>query len=306
MGKRIFFCRPAAWVVCILFLGPLLGFAQDPLEDGAIADSVMKASSYEARLRFNQIFLEEYKKRISKTYKNSEVPPLIPMVSVVSSPDGFLKVHTWVVHNPEKTKFKYFGFIQCRKEGTSNPEVIELADSTQSIQHPAVAKLSAGNWYGAVYYRLVQEVYRKKTIYTLFGWKGKDMLSTIKVMDAIQFRKGKPDFGTMVFPTIQPIKRGEPKFLSRLILEFNAQAIVNINVDNRLGMIVFDHLAPPNPESTGMFSSYGPDFSHDAIRFQKGRYRFMGNVDARSKTAPSGSSGKKKSKEEPVYQPGKK
>jgi hypothetical protein len=57
---------------------------------------------------------------------------------------------------------------------------------------------------------------------------------------------------------------------------------MSINYDERLDMIVFDHLAPFEPILSGNFAFYGPDGSFDGFKFENGSFRWYRDVDARN------------------------
>ena len=44
-----------------------------------------------------------------------------------------------------------------------------------------------------------------------------------------------------------------------------------LRYDDKLKMIVFDHLSPSKPSYEGKYQYYGPDFSYDGLIFEKGK-----------------------------------
>ena len=53
-------------------------------------------------------------------------------------------------------------------------------------------------------------------------------------------------------------------------------------------MIVFDHLSPRSDSQKGQFQYYGPDMSFDAFVFEKGKWTYKKDVDARNDTENEG------------------
>jgi len=47
-------------------------------------------------------------------------------------------------------------------------------------------------------------------------------------------------------------------------------------------MIVFDHLSPSKPSLVGVYEFYGPDFSYDGYKFEKGMLELYPDIDIRN------------------------
>ena len=48
-------------------------------------------------------------------------------------------------------------------------------------------------------------------------------------------------------------------------------------------LIIFDHLSPSDPKYVDKFRYYGPDFSNDALLFDKGVWIYIPNIDFKEK-----------------------
>src|SRR5690606_35454288 len=70
----------------------------------------------------------------------------------------------------------------------------------------------------------------------------------------------------------------EGKMLKRLIFEYSAKVSMMLRYDTNQGMIVMDNLAPVNSLFAGDPRHYGPDFTHNALKFEKGRWVFHSDV----------------------------
>jgi hypothetical protein len=144
------------------------------------------------------------------------------------------------------------------------------------MNKPLTKQLTADNWYGALYYKLIRTKYKRKTYYTLLGWNGNTALSNQKIIDVLQVSKdGKISFGAPIFEDVKGHKH-------RIILEYAEQAAVSLRYLENDAVIVFDHLVPTNPAFEGQFAFYSSDFSNDAYRFEKGRWKFMRNYAAKN------------------------
>ena len=55
-----------------------------------------------------------------------------------------------------------------------------------------------------------------------------------------------------------------------------------LNYESAENRIVFDHLAPPDPNLKGKFELYGPDFSYDGFKFLNGRWKFISDLELKN------------------------
>ncbi len=186
-------------------------------------------------------------------------------------PDSSFRIINWNLAFSDGT-YGYYGFI-CRKDGT----IIELKDHGRTIPRPETVVLTPANWYGALYYRILENKWKKKTYYTVLGIDLHNALTTRKVIDVITFnRTGQVHFGAPVFTMGDTL-------LYRVIFEYNAQASMLLHYDDEMEMIVFDHLSPSRPEYQGMYQFYGPDSSYDGFFFYRGKWILREDLDVRNK-----------------------
>ncbi len=187
------------------------------------------------------------------------------------APDSSFRIINWNLAFSDGT-YGYYGFI-CRKDG----RVTELHDRGREIPRPETAVLTPANWYGALYYRILENSWKKNTWYTVLGIDLHNSLTTRKVIDVITFDKtGQVRFGAPLFDM------GDST-LTRIIFEFNAQISMLLHYDKEMDMIVFDHLSPSRPEYQGMYQFYGPDSSYDGFFFYKGKWRLRQDLDVRNR-----------------------
>ncbi len=199
-------------------------------------------------------------------------------VGKILSNDGLVRVYTWNFQYLKKTVncYKYFGFIQHLKPKNNNVVTYRLHDKASLSSTNEQSEFTASNWYGALYYDIVDVGSRRNPVYTLIGWDGNNMFTTKKMVDVLQFTEsGEPKFGAPVFDTPAGI-------LKRMIFEYSYKARMMLRYDERLQMIVFDHLSPSEPKYKGQYQYYGPDFSYDGIRFEKDRWLYVADIDVRN------------------------
>lgn len=191
----------------------------------------------------------------------------------VYSDDNNVRIYTWSYPYTDRTN-GYGGFIQFRKKGkvTTTPLLMTKEAYLPSTQ----GKISAGNWYGALYYKIFHVKKRKDDYYVALGWAGHNAAADFKIMETITFDgKGNASFGKMVFE-----KKGKND--SRIVLEYSAEAKITLNYDEASQRIVFDHLSPIEPGYKDIRVYYGPDFTYDAYLLKKGIWYLEENIDARN------------------------
>lgn len=206
---------------------------------------------------------------------NTELDTLKNFVSVLKSDDNLVKVYTWSIFFEDGT-YKYFGFVQSRNHETGELTNYYLDDKSAEIDKPENKKLDHNEWFGAIYYQIVTIPDGKKTNYVLLGWDGNDNLSQKKIVEQMSFRKN----GEPIFNSDFVVE--ENKKSNRIIFEYSKQTNMVLRYDEKYKMIIFDHLAPAERIYEGYYQYYGPDFSHDAIYFENGKWNFISEVDVRN------------------------
>lgn len=194
-------------------------------------------------------------------------------VGMISSDDEKLRMITWNLPYSDHTH-KYFGFIQYKKNRRSY-QVYELNDKSPDIKNPELAILSNKKWYGALYYQIITNKYKGAEYYTLLGADLNDLLTKKKIIEILYFdQNNEPVFGKQVF-------KNKSYPVSRVIFEFNGQINMTLTFDKEKEMIVFDHLSPSRPSLKGQYEFYGPDFSYDGLKFERGIWNSYTDIDVR-------------------------
>ena len=227
------------------------------------------------RIKSNNFFLGKIKEILISDPEMNFTFDSIKNLSIVISPDKKIRILSWVLPKIGNISFTYFGYIQTAANKKEPTIIYELIDKTSTIEDAEDAKLSPDKWFGAIYYKILVNETSGKKIYTLLGWKGNNQFSTKKVIDAFYFITKRPVFATSIF-------KADKKIKNRLILEYNALAVASLKFNEKDKMIVFDHLSPPEPNQTGMYENYGPDFSYDGLKFKKGKWELMRDIQLRN------------------------
>lgn len=222
--------------------------------------------------------------------------------SVLTSPDGKLRLFTWAVVR-DNGEFECFGAVQFYNDREEEFQYRLLNDKSEDIMNREESLLTADNWLGAVYQDIIQTQMGDKMLYTLLGWNGVDNLTERKIIEPVIIRGGEPQFGAAAF-------RRE-RNLRRIVLEYSNTAMVNLayevqtvqevqhervkvkgskryrTVDKvkerREKMIIFDEVEPQVPGMEGLFQYYVPSGVELAYVFVDGKWELRGGAQGRLK-----------------------
>ncbi|MHC1705239.1 MAG: hypothetical protein AB9846_15130 [Tenuifilaceae bacterium] len=190
------------------------------------------------------------------------------------SKDRNVRIFTWDI-SQVGGNYKYYGFIQVRKD-KKNTLVFELNDCRNSVKDQVNEILGVQSWIGALYYSIIEEEFKGKKNYILLGFDFNNAFSSKKIIEVLTFDDNyNPIFGSKLF------KVGDIN-LSRVIFEFSARATLMLRYIADSKIIVFDHLSPSRPDFEGNYQFYGPDFSYDGFRFEKGEWVYTPDLDLRN------------------------
>ena len=194
-------------------------------------------------------------------------------ISILYPPDSSFRIFTWQLYVNDST-YRYYGAIQVNN---SELNLFPLIDRSNEMEYPKPTHevLTPEQWYGALYYNIVQFDTKQGRKYLLMGYDAFEFFQKRKIVEVLSFNKeGKPEFGAAVFERQERNPRGAEM---RIMLEYSAEATVRCNWDELYGMILFEHLIPMgSPFGRGM--TYVPDGSYDGLKLEKGRWKFIDKV----------------------------
>jgi hypothetical protein len=195
-------------------------------------------------------------------------------LSVLTTADKKMRIYTW---NTQLANFnhRFWGAITTLKPDGSI-SVQELVDKTGDIKTAERANLTAKKWYGAIYYDMIETEYKKQKYYTLIGFKGTTEFTKTKLIDVLTFDgNGGVRFGSAI------LNKG-PGYLPRIVYEYSLQANMMLKYDPLHKMIVMDNLMPASPIYKDIYMHYGPDFSYNGLKFEKGKWVYYPDIDLRN------------------------
>ncbi|MCK4661223.1 MAG: hypothetical protein KAT68_00045 [Bacteroidales bacterium] len=193
----------------------------------------------------------------------------------LKSPDKLFRIYNWNL-NYNDGSYEYFGYIQYYDKKKKEYNNYQLIDLSEKIDDAEFVMLNYQKWYGALYYKIIPVKFANKKYYTLLGWDGNNDYTNKKIIEILYFSKsGKPYFGKNIFK-IKKIRK------KRIIFEYANMASMTLRYDDKLKMIVFDHLSPSKPIYKEQYEYYGPDFSYDGLFFKNGKWNFVSDIDVRN------------------------
>ncbi|NVO01813.1 MAG: hypothetical protein HXX09_03855 [Bacteroidetes bacterium] len=206
-------------------------------------------------------------------------------IKILCAPDKKVRLVNWVIVKKDGT-FEYFAFLQLYNKQKKGYDIISLQDKSDEIQFPDIQICDHNKWYGALYYKIIQNKYAGKKYYTLLGWDGNDLISNKKIIEVLTVgAKNKPVFGAQIFSGIGK------KNSKRIFFEYSESTTLALRYENqfmskgknRKNMIVFDHLSPLDKSMEGNMQYYVPDTNiQDAFYFKNGKWHYIKDIDARN------------------------
>jgi len=199
----------------------------------------------------------------------------IRYISALRAPDETFRIITWNVPQEDGT-YVFYGRIRMKNDGKAAGKTIVLQDSSAKITKAGTKQFGQDEWFGALYYQVVRTKYKKTVYYTLLGWDGNTAFSNKKLVDVLIFQpNGEVKFGAPIFDDTKRVRH-------RMFFEHAERAVMSLRYQEKTGLIIFDHLAPSQPSLEGQYEFYAPDFTTDAFKFEKGKWVYIKNYEARN------------------------
>ncbi|MDG5800373.1 hypothetical protein QA597_08390 [Marinilabiliaceae bacterium ANBcel2] len=233
---------------------------------------------YSRDQNYRNLYNDKLQKRVVglyKTVKNYDSAfECYNFISTLTSDNGRLGITTWNIERRDGRN-NFYGVIG--KIVDDERFVTQLTDSHRSIEDAQRASLDHSNWYGAVYYDIVEKEIEGEMVYTLLGYNAYDSFVKVRLTDVLTFSQDrKPLFNTPLFSM-------PDGYYSRLIYKYSQRANMMLRYDKERNRIVMDNLSPQESYFEGDRRYYGPDFSHNALIFENNRWVYYDEVDLRNR-----------------------
>lgn len=252
---------------------PQLNKYQDSLQ--VLSEETFAAKDDAVRLEKNAAFVKKFVTALKINGSFNFGFDSLKRISILKASDNSFRIVTWFIPFNDGS-YRYYGTIQM---ATSNGtlKLFPLNDGTTSLTDPNQLTDNK-NWFGARYYEIVPMVVNgQQPYFILLGWKGNTLKTSKKVIEVLSFDKNLPVFGKPIFETA----KNKP-LQNRVVFEYSKANAMTLIWDKKVNMIVFDHLAPYEPQMAGKFEFYGSDLSFDAYKITWGKLSLLENVELRN------------------------
>ena len=290
--SRIFF-RNILLLLSVIFLSTALfsqnnSFKKDEDSLRFLSRRMYAVGSDSAKLSGNVVFSKFLNEVLQKQGIYAWPFDSLRDIGCLRAPDDAFRIFNWNIPLKDGTS-RYFGFILLPGDKGRSNRVLKLTDRSDSIPDATKQALTASDWYGALYYSILKNEWKKQAIYTLLAWDGYSKRSSRKIIDILTFNpSGDPQFGLPIFKTAEGLK-------TRVIFEFAGNASMTLRYDNqylvtgqrsdgqpktkKMGMIVADRLVPIDARLKDQYEYYVPaGDTYDAFIFAQGFWRLAEDV----------------------------
>lgn len=210
-------------------------------------------------------------------------------MSMLQSPDGKLRLFTFMVPQ-ERLIYQHYGML-LYQDGDFYKKV-ELIDNTRGGRELQYRLLSPANWYGSLYYEIVEQEVEDQTVYFLLGYRSVNTHIQQKLIDAVSITEGLVRFGSQSFQVAEfnDVRNMNPPF--RLMMSYSAKNSAMMRYDEEYSGIIMDHVSPPDASMKGLYMQYGPDFSYDGLRWEDEKWFLESNIQVQSDIEPEPRTGR--------------
>jgi hypothetical protein len=242
-------------------------------------DSLKALKNDELKRSLNSQIITDLQTLLSKPNSFEYRLDSLKILGKVGAPDNSFRILNWNLSFNDFS-YSYITFMQYNPQGKYGYKVLQIKDARPKIDASIEnTQFTKDNWYGALIYKILLDSYKRQNFYTFFAMDYNNMMSKFKFIDVITFNeKGEPVFGKAIFKTPRAIR-------SRVVFEYSSQVVMGLKYDEKMKLIVFDHLSPERPDLTGDFKFYGPDFSYDGFKFEDGLWNYQSDLKL-SNSAP--------------------
>ncbi len=235
-----------------------------------LGERIISSETDESKYKANAAYKIALKELITKKHSFDYHFDSLKTLSVLKANN--LKIYNWAIPLTDGT-FEYFAFLQHRKSKESFI-ITELIDKSEGMKSPENKILSAKSWYGALYYKIINDKKLGENYYTLLGWDGNNNLTNKKIIDVINISEnGMVKIGAPIFKTKKKTKR-------RMIFEYTEDAVMSLKFHPKIKKIVFNQLDPISSNLKGVYEYYAPNLKYfDALIIKNKKWIIEKNTD---------------------------
>ena len=239
-----------------------------------LAKNLITDSLPEGRMRSDSIFIRTLIRALQ--VRNSFFYPFdsVQGISKLYAPDSSFRFFTWNL-SYDQYYSRQRGAIQMKtKDGSL--KLIPLRDVSEFTENPMDSIRGKNNWIGTVYYRIIKTQYNGKNFYTLFGYDANSAMTNKKWIEVMTFNeRSEPQFGGRYFSFDEDSIRKPPQF--RFNIEYKKAASTTVNYEDKMKMILLDHLISETDEPDKAFTLV-PDGDYEGFKWQNGQWVHVDKV----------------------------
>ncbi|MGB0934084.1 MAG: hypothetical protein ACPGU5_07355 [Lishizhenia sp.] len=261
------------YLILIIFsFTVLFSFSQVTLNDVTVNEEALALRLNQLRSvktddllkAYNDTFKELLMNELQKSEAQLHPFNKLKTIGKLTSQDNSVRVFSWN-YQTENEKNQYTAIVCKFDKRKKKTTVTALNKNEFALQADENTTLEPNNWYGCLYYDIIDVKKGSRTYYTLLGYEAGDRLTHTKLIDVLYFSGSTPKLGYNLFKVDNEIKK-------RIFMEHAKKATMTLRFDASRNKIVHDHLSP---ESEGLreFREYWvPDMSYDALTFTNGKW----------------------------------
>ncbi len=232
------------------------------------SDYLVNADQYEHRKFANKKFRSLFEVALDEI-KSFEYPfDSLLWISKLVASDSSFRVFSWQL-TKSNTEREYFGYLQLK-----SGEVFRLLDNKEDISDLEYSTFSDNDWYGQIYYKIINYNRGDDIGYILFGYKLIGDHEKVKVAMPIELEKKSVHFGKEIF------KDTISGFKTLIALRTASTAASSLNYNPNKDMIIFDHtISLMIPDMKGkLHLTNVPDGSYHGYKWNGKYWDFIDKV----------------------------
>ncbi len=239
-------------------------FEKEQIDLAYHADILVNAVSPDHRERAHEEFYKDIKSVLEQEGSFEFPFDSLHWISIQYAPDKSFRFITWQLSGLANS-YSYYGFYQ------DAAQTLELNSTVKYGRNVEYANIDTDNWYG----QLVYDIIPMEDYYFLFGFKQLDQFTKTKVAEVLRIVDGKPVFGSGVFED-NSSKYGDAK--KRIVLQYSADALVNLTYNPGLNMLVYDHLVSRMGRLPGQGPTMVPDGTYKGYKNDAGKWSYVDHL----------------------------
>lgn len=219
--------------------------------------------------KFNDLFIKALNEKGSFNYGFDS----LKWISRKKAENGSFRLITWEARITDSDT-RYFGLIQ-----TADGRIYSLRDNFKNAEGLAEEEYGTDSWLGSLCYNLMEvKASGGDTYWLVYGINRVSREENVKIVDVLFFSsEGQPYFGKPVF--VRPGKDGSDETtLHRLVFKYSADAMMTVNYNPGMDMIMYDHLVPRMSRLNAKTETMVPDGSYVGYERKGDRWIYVDKI----------------------------